>query len=65
MNVPLTMFASPLDQLVLLTQIAKEVTFASTIVVLNLKIPKLDVITRFNAHQDTLVLATYVKTAME
>ena len=49
----------------LLTQIAKEVTFASTIVVLNLKIPKLDVITRFNAHQDTLVLATYVKTAME
>ena len=65
MNVPLTMFASLLDQLVLLTQIAKKVTFVSTIVVLKLKIPTLNVITIFNAHQDTLVLATNVKTAME
>ena len=49
----------------LLTQIAKKVTFVSTIVVLKLKIPTLNVITIFNAHQDTLVLATNVKTAME
>ena len=33
MNVPSTMFASPLDHLVLLIQIVKKVTFASTNVV--------------------------------
>ena len=65
LNVPLTMFASPLDHLVLLIQIVKKVTFASTNVVLNLQIQKSLVTTRLNAHQDTPVSATNVKTAME
>ena len=65
MNVPLTMFASPLDHLVLLIQIVKKVTFASTNVVLNLQIQKSLVTTRLNAHQDTPVSATNVKIVME
>ena len=65
MNVPLTMFASPLDHHALSVQIAKKVTFASTNVVLNLQIQKSLVTTRLNAHQDTPVSATNVKTAME
>ena len=65
LNVPSTMFASPLDHLVLLIQIVKKVTFASTNVVLNLQIQKSLVTTRLNAHQDTPVSATNVKIVME